>query len=163
MDFMSDNLYHGRRFRILSVMDSYSRDYLGFEVNTSIPGKKVCSVLDRLMWFNGKPKMITVDNGSEFIGKGLDAWACLNSVKLVFNLPGTPVDIAYIESLNGRLKVKDECLNMNWFMSLDHAREVIGQWRDDYQTLRPHSGLGGLTPEEFRIIEAKSFQEPVVL
>jgi putative transposase len=161
MEFMNDNLYHGRKFRILNVMDSYSRDYLGFEANTSIPGKKVCSVLDRLVWFNGKPKMITVDNGPEFIGKDLDAWACLHKVKLVFSRPGTPVDNAYVESLNGWLR--DEWLNMNWFMSLDHARQVIGQWREEYQTLRPHSGLGGRTPEEFRIQEAKSFQEPVVL
>jgi len=85
MDFMSDNLYHGRKFRILNVMDSYSRDDLGFEANTSIPGKTGYSVLDRLVWFNGKPKIITVDNGPEFIGKDLDAWACLNSVKLVLN------------------------------------------------------------------------------
>jgi putative transposase len=105
--------------------------------------------------------MITVDNGPEFIGKDLDAWACLNSFKLVFNRPGTPVDNAYIESLNGRLR--DECLNMNWFMSLDHARQVIGQWRDDYHAIRPHSGLGGLTQEEFRRQEAENFQEPVVL
>jgi putative transposase len=79
----------------------------------------------------------------------------------VFNRPGTPVDNAYVESLNGRRR--DECLNMNWFISLDHARQVIEQWREEYQTLRPHSGLGGLTPEEFRIQETQYFQEPVVL
>ena len=157
MDFVSDNLYHGRKFRILNVMDSYSRDFLGFEANTSIPGERVCSVLDRLVWMHGKPKTITVDNGPEFIGKNLDAWACLNDVKLVFNRPGTPQDNAYIESLNGRLR--DECLNLHWFMSLKHAREVIWQWREEYQTLRPHSGLGGLTPEEFRRKEAEIFQE----
>ena len=142
-------------------MDSYSRDYLGFEVNTSIPGKRVCSILDRLVWLNGKPRTITVDNGPELIGKALDAWACLHKVKLVFNRPGTPQDNAFIESLNGRLR--DECLNLNWFMSLNHAREVIGQWRKEYQTVRPHSALGGLTPDEFRIQEAEIFQEQVVL
>lgn len=160
MDFMSDNLYNGRRFRVLNVVDSYSRDYLGFEVDTSITGKRVCGVLDRLVWFNGMPEMITVDNGPEFIGKALDAWSYRHKVKLVFNRPGKPVDNAYIESFNGKLR--DECLNMNWFMSLDHVREVIGQWRDDYHSVRPHSGLGRLTPEEFRVRETESFQKQVV-
>jgi len=159
MDFMSDNLHHGRRFRVLNVVDSYSRDFLGFEVDTSITGKRVCGVLDRLVWFNGMPEMITVDNGPEFIGKALDAWAYHHGVKLVFNRPGKPVDNTYIESFNGRLR--DECLNMNWFMSLDHAREVIGDWRDDYQSIRPHSGLGRLTPDEFRVRETECFQKQV--
>jgi putative transposase len=160
MDFMSDNLNHGRRFRVLNVVDSYSRDFLGYEVDTSITGKRVCGVLDRLVWFNGMPEIITVDNGPEFIGKALDAWAYRHGVKLVFNRPGKPVDNTYIESFNGRLR--DECLNMNWFMSLDHAREVIEAWRKDYHTIRPHSGLGRLTPDEFRVRESEGFQKQVV-
>jgi len=91
-------------------------------------------------------KMITVDNGPEFIGKALDAWAHRH-VKLVFNRPGKPIDNRYIESFNGRLR--DKCLNVNWFMSLGHAREIIGEWREDYNSIRPHSALGTLTPEEF--------------
>lgn len=120
MDFMSNNLQNCRRFEVLSVLDSYSRDFLGFEADTSITGKQVCSVLDRLVWFNGVPEIITVDNGPEFIGKALDSWAHRHGVKLVFSRPGKPVDNTYIESFNGRLR--DECLNVNWFMSLDHAR-----------------------------------------
>lgn len=161
MDFMSDNLYNGRRFRVLNVLDSYSRDYLGFEVNTSINGTRVCAVLDRLVWFKGKPEMITVDNGPEFIGKALDAWAHDQQVKLVFNRPGKPVDNAYIESFNGRLR--DECLNVNWFLSLEHARELIGRWQDDYNAIRPHSSLGQLTPAAFLVQQTDLFQEEVVL
>ena len=160
MDFMSDNLYNGRRFRGLNVLDSYNRDYLGFEVNTSINGNRVCHVLERIAWFKGIPEMITVDNGPEFIGKALDAWAHRHGVKLVFNRPGKPVDNTYIESFNGRLR--DECLNVNWFMSLDHAREVIGQWQEDYNSIRPHSGLGRLTPEEFLVQQKDFYQEEVV-
>jgi len=151
---------NGRRFRVLNVGDSYSRYFLGYEVDTSITGKRVCHVLDRLIWVSGKPEMITVDNGPEYIGKALDAWAYRHGVKLVFNRPGKPVDNPYIESLNGRLR--DECLNMNWFLSLDHVREVIGQWRDDYNLIRPHSGLGMLTPEEFLAKQADCFEKQVV-
>jgi putative transposase len=160
MDFMSDNLYNGRRFRVLNIMDSCSRDFLGFEVDSSITGKRVCIILDRIVWFNGIPEVITVDNGPEFIGKALDAWAYHHGVKLVFNRPGKPVDNTYIESFNGRLR--DECLNMNWFMSLHHAREVIDEWRENYHTIRPHSGLGYLTPEEFRVQQMDGFQQQVV-
>ena len=161
MDFMSDNLYNGRRFRVLNVLDSYSRDYVGFEVDTSINGNRVCGVLERIAWFKGMPEMITVDNGPEFIGKALDAWAHRHGVKLVFNRPGKPVDNTYIESFNGRLR--DECLNVNWFLSLDHAREVIGQWQEDYNSIRPHSSLGRLTPEEFLVQQTDFCQEEVVL
>ena len=97
--------------------------FLCYEVNTSITGKRVCHVLDRLIWLKGKPEMITVDSGPEFIGKALDAWAYRHWVKLIFNRPSKLVDNPYIESLNGRLR--DECLNMHWFMNLFHAREVI--------------------------------------
>ena len=160
MDFMSDNLYNGRRFRVLNVLDSYSRDYLGYEVDTSINGKRVCSVLERIAWLKGMPEMITVDNGPEFIGKALDAWAHRHGVKLVFNRPGKPIDNRYIESFNGRLR--DECLNVNWFMSLEHARKIIGEWREDYNSIRPHSALGTLTPEEFLVQQSEFCQKEVV-
>jgi putative transposase len=103
--------------------------------------------------------MITVDNGPEFIGKALDAWAHRYGVKLVFNRPGRPVDNTYIESFNGRLR--DECLNINWFMTLDHAREVIGLWQKDYNSIRPHSSLGKLTPEEFQVQQKDFFHKMV--
>jgi len=147
MDFMSDNLYNGRRFRVLNVLDSYSKDYLGFEVDTSINGNRVCNVLERIAWFKGMPEMLTVDNGPEFIGKALDAWTHRHGVTLLFNRPGKPVDNPYIKSFNGRLR--DECLNVNWLMSLDHAREVIRQWQEDYNSIRPHYSLSQMTPMEF--------------
>jgi putative transposase len=160
MDFMSDNLANGRKIRLLNVHDSYTKEYLGFEVDSSINGKRVCRVLDRIVWLKGIPEMITVDNGPEFISNALDAWAFQHNVKLVFNKPGTPVDNAFIESFNGR--VRDECLNMSWFLSLDHARVVIELWKEDYNTNRPHSALGGLTPEEFLAQQTEYFQLQVV-
>jgi len=104
--------------------------------------------------------MITVDNGPEFIGKALDAWAHRHVMKLVINRLGKPVGNTYIEGLNVRLR--DECLNVNWFMSLDHAREVIGQWQEDFNSIRPHSSLGQLTPEEFLVQQTDCCQEKVV-
>ncbi len=160
MDFMSDNLYNGPRFRVLNVLDSYSRDYLGFEVDTSINGKRVCSVLDRIACFKGLPELITVDNGTEFIGNALDAWAHRHGVKLVFNRPGKPVDNTSIETFNDRLR--DECLNVNWFLSLKHAREVIAEWQKDYNSILPHSSLGKQTPEEFLVQQTESCQKEVV-
>ena len=157
---MSDNLSNGRRFRILNVLDSYSRDYLGVEVDTSINGKRVCNVLERITWFKGLPEVSTVDNGPEFIGKALDAWGHRHGVKPVFNRPGKPVDNTYIESFNGRLR--DGCLNVNWFVSLKHAREIIATWREGYNSTRPDSGSGRLTPEEFLDQQTEFCQKQVV-
>ena len=106
------------------------------------------------------PEMVTVDNGPEFIGKALDAWAHHHGVKLVFNRPGKPIDNRYIESFNGRLR--DECLNVNWFLNLEHAREIIGEWLEDYNSIRPHSSLGTLTPEEFLVQQAEFCQKEAV-
>lgn len=105
-------------------------------------------------------ELITVDNGPEFIGKALDALAHGHGVKLVFNRPGNPVDNTCIESFNGRLR--DECLNVNWFMSLGHAREVIAEWWADYNWSRPHSSSGTLTPEEFLVQQTEFCQKEVV-
>jgi putative transposase len=98
MDFMSDNLYNGRRFRVLNVVDNHNRDFLGFEVDMSITGKRVCGVLDRLVWLNDMPEIVPVDNGPEFIGKALYAWAYRHGVKLVYNRAGKPVDNTYIDA-----------------------------------------------------------------
>jgi len=160
VDFMSDNLYNGRPFRVLNVLDSYSRDYLGYEVDTSINGQRVCSVLEMIAWLKGMPEMITVDNDPEFIGKTLDAWDHRHGVKLVFNRPGKPIDKRHIESFNGRLR--DECPNVNWFMSLEHALKIIGEWREDYNSIRPHSALGTLTLEEFLAQQTEFCQMEVV-
>lgn len=147
MDFMSDSLWNGRRFRVLTVLDQYSRECPALEVDTSIGGLRVTHVLDRLGELRGLPKAITIDNGPEFMSRAMDAWAYRNKVQLQFIRPGKPMDNAYIESFNGKLR--DECLNEHWFLTLGHARSVIESWRYEYNHRRPHSSLGNLTPAEF--------------
>jgi len=147
MDFVSDSLNDGRRFRALTVVDDYSRECPVIEVDTSLGGRRVAETLSRLAEVRGLPEVITVDNGPEFAGKALDEWAYRRGVKLNFITPGKPVENAYIESFNGRLR--DECLNGNWFPTLKDARQIIEAWRIDYNEVRPHSSLGNLTPSEF--------------
>jgi len=147
MDFVSDQLYNGKRFRALTILDMYSRESLDIFADKSIKGETVAYVLDELKEKRGLPKRIKVDNGPEFISRALDAWAYFNKVKLDYSRPGTPTDNAYVESFNGSFR--DECLNVNWFMSLEDARDKIERWRMDYNEFRPHSALTYLTPAEF--------------
>ena len=147
MDFVSDALANGRRIRALTVIDDFIRESLVTEVDTSLPGLRVTRVLDRLAVDRGVPELITVDNGPEFAGRVLDAWAYAHGVRLHFIEPGKPVQNAYIESFNGRLR--DECLNEHWFTSLPLALTIVESWRNDYNAVRPHSALGNRTPEEF--------------
>ena len=147
MDFMHDALYDSRRFRVLSIVDTYTKESLRIEVDTSIRGERVAEILSQVGALRGLPDNIIVDNGPEFISNAMDAWAYERGVKLHFIRPGKPVDNAYIESFNGRFR--DECLNQHWFMSLSHARTVIEEWRNDYNLQRPHTSLKGLTPYEF--------------
>ncbi len=147
MDFVADGLIGGRRLRCLPIVDDCTRECLVIEVDTSITGVRVQGVLERLADTRGLPKSITVDNGPEFDGQVLDQWAYRRSVQLSFIRPGKPNENAYIESFNG--KFRDECLNEHWFISLAHARSVIEAWRIEYNTERPHSSLGNLTPQEF--------------
>mgnify|MGYP001826272801 CR=1 FL=1 len=147
MDFMRDQLAGGRVFRLLTVVDHYTRESPAIEVDRSLPGARVAQVLDRLAGRCGLPRSIRVDNGPEFTGRALDEWAHLRSVKLEFIRPGRPVENAFIESFNGRLR--EECLNQHWFLDLQDARQTIEAWRISYNTNRPHSGLGGQTPVEF--------------
>ena len=147
MDFVADSIVTGRRFRALAIVDDYSRECPAIEVDTSLGGRRVVGVLERLAEIRGLPEIITVDNGPEFAGKALDEWAYRKGIKLDFIRPGKPIENAFAESFNGRLR--DECLNDNWFLSLKHARDVIEAWRKDYNTARPHSSLGGLAPQEF--------------
>lgn len=147
MDFVSDSLYNGRRFRVLTVVDNFSRECPVLEVDHSLTGKRVARVLDRIALTRELPEVITVDNGPEFISKALDLWAFENGVKLRFIQPGKPVQNAYIESFNG--KFRNECLNDNLFISLHSARNIIEDWRLDYNSERPHSSLSNMTPEEF--------------
>jgi putative transposase len=147
MDFTRDSLASGRKFRTLNLMDGYTREALWIEVDTSLPGLRVVQVLDRVAQERGLPEAIQVDNGPEFISRAVDQWAYANGVALHFIDPGKPVQNAFIESFNG--KFRDECLNQNWYTNLEDARQIIEAWRMDYNTVRPHSSLGYLTPEEY--------------
>jgi len=147
MDFTLDTLVVGRTFRTLNIVDDFTRECLAIEVDTSIGGERVVRTLDRLATTRELPASIVIDNGPEFAGKALDAWAYRNNVKLDFIRPGKPVENAFIESFNGRFR--DECLNENWFLNLDDARALIEHWRVDYNHERPHSALGNLPPIEF--------------
>jgi putative transposase len=149
MDFVSDGLRNGRKVRCLTIVDDYSRECPAIEVDTSINGRRVAAVLDRLADVRGLPLSITVDHGPEFEGQVLDEWAYRRGVKLNFIRPGKPVENAYVESFNGRFR--DECLNEHWFLTMAHAREVIERWRIEYNTERPHSSLGDVPPEEFAL------------
>ncbi len=147
MDFMSDALFDGRSFRILTVVDCHSRESLAIVPRTNFRAYQVVEVLDRLVAERGRPKAIRCDNGPEFAGRMLDQWAWLNRVELDFSRPGKPTDNAYIEAFNARLRA--ECLNASWFLSMADARDRIEAWRTDYNELRPHTSLGNLTPREF--------------
>jgi putative transposase len=147
MDFVSDGLADGRRLRCLTVVDDCTRECLAIEVDTSITGTRVKQVMNRLAEARGLPQSITVDNGPEFQGQGLDAWAYQANVNLSFIRPGKPNENAYIESFNG--KFRDECLNEHWFITMAQARRVIELWRIEYNTERPHSSIGNITPEEY--------------
>lgn len=147
MDFVSDSLACGRKIRVLTVVDDYTRECPAMEVDTSLGGLRVTRLLDRLAQTRGLPEVLRTDNGPEFAGKALDEWAYRKGVRLDFIQPGKPVENAYVESFNGKLR--DECLNGHWFMTLQEARKIIEDWRRDYNESRPHSSLGNLTPEEF--------------
>ena len=153
MDFVSDSLFSNRRFRVLTVVDDFSRECPVLEVDHSLTGKRVTRVLERIALTRGLPEAITVDNGPEFISKALDLWAFENSVKLRFIQPGKPTQNAFIESFNG--KFRDECLNDNVFVNLRSAQKIIETWRLDYNSERPHSSLNGLAPTEF----ARTFEK----
>lgn len=147
MDFMSDSLSDGRKIRLLTIVDDFTRECPAIEVDTSISGLRVVQTLTRIAQRQGLPEAIVIDNGPEFIGKALDEWAYRRGIKLYFIRPGKPSDNAYVESFNGKLR--DECLNENWFLTLPQAREIIEAWRVDYNQTRPHSALGNLSPEAF--------------
>ncbi len=147
MDFVTDSIVTGRRFRALAIIDDFSRECPAIEVDTSLGGSRVVGVLERLAQTRGLPEVITTDNGPEFAGKILDEWAYRRGVQLNFIRPGKPIENAYVESFNGRFR--DECLNTNWFMNLKHARDIIEDWRRDYNEVRPHSSLNDMTPKEY--------------
>ncbi len=147
-DFVSDALFYGQRFRALTVVDAYTRECLAIHADQGIKGDAVATEMERLTFQRGTaPAKIRVDNGPEFISRALDQWAYMNKVTLDFSRPGKPTDNAFVESFNGRLR--DECLNTHWFLSLDDARAKIEAWRRDFNESRPHTSLGFMTPAEF--------------
>src|SRR5215813_2238591 len=147
MDFVSDRLVDGRWFRILTVVDQYTRECLCAHADRSQSGEKVAEQLERVMALRGAPETITSDNGSEFAGQAMDYWAHQSGVKLDFIRPGKPVENSYIESFNGRLR--DECVNVEVFLDLADAQSKIERWRCDYNQQRPHSALADRTPQEY--------------
>lgn len=147
LDFLLDTLEDGRRVRLLAVVDDFTRACLAIEVDTSIGGRRVVEVLQRLVETRGKPTVLITDNGPEFVGRALDAWAYAQGIRLHFIDPGKPNQNAYVESFNGRFR--DECLNEHWFLSLVQTRQIVEAWRLDYNAVRPHSSLGNVSPTEF--------------
>lgn len=147
MDFVHDQLACGRKFRVLTVIDQWSRESVLLEASFSLTGQSAVDALQALSLHRPLPKAITVDHGTEFTSKSLDEWTWNRGLKLDFIRPGKPTENAFIESFNGRLR--DECLNVNEFASLEHARATLKAWQDDYNERRPHSSLGHLTPIEF--------------
>lgn len=146
MDFVHDQLVNGRAFRILTVVDKYSRESILLEADFALNGQRVVEAFNKL-GDHPLPQAITVDNGTEFTSRALDEWAYHRGVQLDFIRPGKPTENGLIESFNGRLR--DECLNVQTFMSIDDVREKLEAWRIDYNHHRPHGSLGHLTPSEF--------------
>lgn len=147
MDFVHDQLFDGRRFRSLTLIDSYTRECLAIHAEKTLRGTDVVQTLEKLKQTRGVPQFIRIDNGPECIAKALELWACQEGVRLHFSRPGKPSDNAMIESFNG--SYRSECLETNWFLSLEDARSKIEQWRTEYNDYRPHSSLEYKTPTEF--------------
>lgn len=144
MDFVHDQLYDGRKLRILTIIDAFTRYVPALDVRDRYTGADVVETLERVCKELGYPRSIRVDQGPEFISKDLDLWAYTRGVELDFSRPGKPTDNAYIESLNGKFRA--ECLSAHWFMNLADARRKCESWRRDYNDVRPHSALGYKTP-----------------
>ena len=150
---MSDQLYNGTRIRLLTLVDNFTRESLAIEVGEHIGSDRVVEILTRLSKSRDLPKRIRVDNGPEFISKILDQWAYYNRVELDFIRPGKPTDNGIIEAFNGRLR--QECLNESWFLSLEDAREKVEAWRQDYNRYRPLGALGNVSPLVYTSAMAK--------
>lgn len=144
MDFVHDQLATGRKLRILTVIDTFSRYAPAIDPRFSYRGEDVVAILERVCAQSGYPSTIRVDQGTEFTSRDLDLWAYENDVILDFSRPGKPTDNAFIEAFNGRLRA--ECLNTHWFLSLADAREKLEDWRRDYNEVRPHGAIGNKPP-----------------
>lgn len=149
MDFVSDRTRNGSNIRVLTVIDEVTRECLALEVDSSLTGRRVTAVLNRIALFRGLPKEILTDNGSEFTSNIMNVWAYDHKVEHIFTDPGRPMQNGYIESFNGKLRA--ECLNQHWFRNIHEAKEIIENWRLEYNQVRPHSSLDNLTPVEYAL------------
>src|SRR6202042_5305 len=147
LDFVADTLVSGRRFRIMTLVDDFTRECLGLVVDTSLTGMRVARELDRIAELRNYPCMIVSDNGTELTSNAILAWQQERGVEWHYIAPGKPMQNGFVESFNGRLR--DECLNEHLFANLKEARQIIEEWRIDYNTIRPHTSLNGITPTEF--------------
>jgi len=146
LDFVSDAFACGRRFRILCVVDDFTRECLALVADTSLSGARVARELDGVLAARGKPLTVVSDNGTELTSTSILRWSQERHIEWHYIAPGKPTQNAFVESFNGRLR--DECLNETLFTSLAHARSILAAWKHDYNTVRPHSKLGGRTPAE---------------
>jgi putative transposase len=147
IDFMSDSLASGKRFRTFNVIDDFNREALAIEIDTSLPAMRVVRVLDRLKQLRGAPRYIRLDNGPELISKTLENWAINNQVELRFIEKGKPTQNAYIERFNGTYR--KEVLSLYYFKNLKEVRYITEEWLNEYNHVRPHRSLGGLSPKEY--------------
>jgi len=147
LDFVHDAAESGRKFRVLSVIDVYTRECLALEVDSSFASRRVTRELEKIVAERGVPEAIRCDNGPEFTSRHFQAWGLERKIELVHIEPGRPVQNAYVESFHGKLR--DECLNASWFGNLFEARVKIAAWKEEYNEERPHSSLEYLTPREF--------------
>jgi putative transposase len=147
MDFVADALFDGRKLRMLTVVDCFTRECLAIDVGQNLRGEDVVASLNRICAARGPPATIKTDNGSEFVYKAMNRWAYERGVELDFSRPGKPTDNARVESFNGRLR--QECVNAHWFLSMEDAAAKIEAWRRDYNESRPHSALDCIPPAEF--------------
>ena len=157
LDFVSGSLVDGRRFRILCVIDDFSRECLATVADNSISGVRVARELDRIAGVRGYPCMVVSDNGTELTSNAILQWQEARSVEWHYIAPGKTMQNGFVESFNGRLR--DECLNEHLFRSYGHAREIIARWRHDYNNHRPHTSLDGLTPKEFTARSGQSHNQ----
>jgi putative transposase len=148
MDFIVDGLANGRMVRILSVVGAYTRECLALEADVSLGSGRVTRVLDEIIAKHGRPESLRSDNGPEFCSRRMLGWAEERKIVLVHIQPGRPMQNGHVESFHGRLR--DECLNANWFRTLNDVRTTLSAWREEYNCERPHSSLGYRTPVEFR-------------
>jgi putative transposase len=147
MDFVSDRSANGNALRVFAVVDDFTRENVALEASPTFPAERVVAVLERLRFARGLPDALLSDNGTEFTSEALDQWAWSRGVELRFTRPGKPVDNAFIESFNGKLR--GECLNRSWFASVEDARRTLAAWRREYNEDRPHRSLGNRTPAEY--------------